>query len=51
MKNSKDFYSNCEKHNGVGGIVQNQEKPYYPQLQCEDGRRRMTNGRCWAKGC
>ena len=28
MKNSKDFYSNCEKHSGVDGIVQNQEKPY-----------------------
>lgn len=30
MKNSKDFYSNCEKHNEVGDIIQSQEKPYCP---------------------
>ena len=24
------YCSHCEKHNGVGGIAQNQEKPYCP---------------------
>lgn len=29
-KRRRCYCSRCEKHNGVGGIAQNQEKPYCP---------------------
>ena len=29
-KRRRCYCSHCGKHNGVGGIAQNQEKPYYP---------------------
>lgn len=29
-KRRRCYCSHCGKHNGVGGIVQNQEKPYCP---------------------
>ena len=29
-KRRRCYCSHCGKHNGVGGIAQNQEKPYFP---------------------
>lgn len=41
-KRRRCYCSHCGKHNGVGGIAQNQEKPYCPNCgaYCAYGKRR-----------
>jgi hypothetical protein len=45
-KRRRCYCSHCGKHNGVGGIAQNQEKPYCPNCgaKMDGGDNDETNG-------
>ncbi len=45
-KRRRCYCSHCGKHNGVGGIAQNQEKPYWPNCgaKMDGGDNDETNG-------